>query len=132
MTDERTMTLDLCRGCPGVCCKGIEERVVRPKTKQAIADIRWQLHFTHIQFFIRNRYWYRLIASPCMYLDERHFCTMYDDRPDVCRSHTPPNCEQYHPIYDTLFVSPDDLDVWVKREERRKKRKAARAKKADA
>lgn len=126
---EKKMTVDQCDGCPGSCCRGIEEQVKKPRTIQEVADVRWQLHFTHIQFFIRSRRWYRHIVSPCCYLDENSFCAIYEERPQVCRDHMPPSCEHYHPIWDTVFVTPEDLDRWVVKEERRKKRaKAKRAK----
>ena len=120
---EQKMTLQDCDGCPGLCCKGLESKVTRPRTAQEIADVRWQLHFEHIQFFIRNRYWYQLLVTPCMYLDENNFCVVYDERPPVCREHLPPSCERYGSIYDTLIATPEALDTFIANEKKAKKRK---------
>lgn len=116
-------SIEECDGCPGLCCKGLEENIIRPRTKQEVADILWQLHFENINFFIRNKRWYQLILGRCIYLDENDMCSKYDKRPEVCRDHNPPACEHHGSIYDTLFETPEDLEKWIAREEKRKKRK---------
>ncbi len=112
-----------CDGCPGLCCNGLEESIIRPRTKKEIADISWQLHFENINFFIRNKRWYQLILGRCIYLDDDKMCTIYDKRPDICKDHNPPACEYHGSIYDTLFTTPEDLKKWIAKEEKRKKRK---------
>jgi hypothetical protein len=131
VTDKK-MTLDECDGCPGMCCNGLEEQVIRPRTKKDIADYRWQLHFENTHYFIRNRRWYQLTLGACQYLDDNHFCTIYEDRPEVCRDHLPPACERHGEIFDVIFRTPEDFDAWLAKEERRKKRKANAKKKAKA
>ncbi|MFW2331082.1 MAG: YkgJ family cysteine cluster protein [Nitrospinota bacterium] len=113
------MSLKLCEGCKGACCRGIEEQVKRPRTKLEKTNIRWQLHFKYINYFIRNKRWYQLLQTDCSYLDKNSFCTIYESRPSICRDHKPPDCERYYPIYDELLSSPDDFDNWlIKRGER--------------
>lgn len=122
------MTLELCEGCPALCCRGVEERIKRPRTKLEIESMRWNLHFRASEVFIRNGLWYQLTLSDCVYLMENNLCSNYADRPQVCRSHKPPNCERYYPIYDTILRTPEDLDEWIERDRARTKRRNARKK----
>lgn len=117
---EKKMTLDKCDGCPGLCCNGLEESIIRPRTKQEYIDVRWQLHFENINIFIRNKRWYQLTLGACQYLGDDYFCAIYEDRPPVCRDHKPPECERYGDIFDIIFRTPEDFDRWVKKEERKK------------
>lgn len=121
---EKQMSVADCDGCAALCCRGLEESILRPRTMQEFADLRWQLHFSNTHVFIRSKRWYQLTLGSCQYLDDTHFCTIYDERPQVCRDHMPPACERYGEIYDVIFRTPEDLDAWQKKEQRAKKRKA--------
>ena len=79
-----------CEGCPAMCCRGLEESVIRPRTKDEIESVAWQLQFENTNFFIRRSRWYQLTLGACSYLDENNLCTIYERRPDVCCDHMPP------------------------------------------
>ncbi|VAX21271.1 hypothetical protein MNBD_NITROSPINAE01-1303 [hydrothermal vent metagenome] len=122
------MTVDGCQGCPGKCCSDLEEQIIKPRTKADIENLKWQLHFENTHVFIRNKRWYQLTLGKCMYLADDFHCTIYEDRPEVCRSHMPPECEHYGEIYDVILRTPEDFMAHIVKEDRRKK-KIARAKK---
>ena len=117
-----------CEGCPALCCSDLEEPITRPNSREEVDNLKWELHFSNTKVFIRNSRWYKLTMGVCRYLDENNLCSIYEDRPQVCRDHNPPSCEYYGPIYDVMFESPEDLQAHIDKEKRRKKRKRKRAK----
>lgn len=123
------MALSECEGCPGLCCRDLNMWIGSPKTKDEIDDLLWQVQFDTVRVYIRNRKWYQLVKGDCMYLDKNNRCMIYDNRPDKCREHLPPECERYGEFWDVMFNTPQELEAYLKKRERAAKRRAkARAK----
>ena len=106
-----TTTRKECGRCPALCCKNLSIRILRPRTKAEIEDLKWQLHFDTVRVYIRNNRWYELVEGRCMYLTEDNRCEVYPDRPDVCRRHNPPECEFFGKYYDIMIETPDQLEA---------------------
>jgi Fe-S-cluster containining protein len=125
---------DLCADCPGKCCHKLLIPFKKPKDESEMAYYRWHLQYDTLNVAIRSNRWYLVIDGRCMYLNKKDMCTIYDDRPDTCRDHNPPNCEHYGEWCDILLESPDELDAWfeLEAEKRAKKRKKARKEKEKA
>ncbi|MDH4184662.1 MAG: YkgJ family cysteine cluster protein, partial [Nitrospinota bacterium] len=115
---------DGCKGCPARCCHGLEEAILRPTTRQDVENLKWELHFVNTQVFIRSKRWYKLSLGRCRYLDENFRCSIYERRPQICRDHSPPDCEFHGEIFDVMFKSPEELQAYIDKENRRKKKKA--------
>ena len=119
-----------CKGCPALCCNGLEEAIIRPTTHQDVENLKWELYFVNTRVFIRAKRWYKMTMGQCRYLGEDNRCSNYENRPQICRDHNPPNCEYHGDIYDVMFQTPDELQVFIDKEKKARKRAAAkRAKK---
>ena len=118
-------TNEICSRCPSLCCKNLSMMICRPETRAEVEDLKWQLRFDTVRVYIRNRRWYQLIEGRCMYLGEDGRCTDYDNRPDKCRRHNPPDCEFFGKFYDVMISTPDDLERYLdSRNRKRRSRKA--------
>ncbi len=102
--------LDACNGCPAKCCHDLVMHITKPRTRDDIDELKWELQYDTVRVFIVNYRWHRIIAGRCMYLDEDNFCTIYDRRPKRCREHNPPDCEHYGEFYDVMISTPEELD----------------------
>jgi Fe-S-cluster containining protein len=104
---------DVCIKCPSICCHDLTYTISRPRTRADIEELKWDLQYDTVKVFIRNRRWYELIKGRCMYLTESNLCSRYEDRPDKCRNHMPPACEQFGEYYDVLISTPEELEDYL-------------------
>ena len=121
-----------CVGCPALCCKDLAINILKPRTRQEIEELKWQLQFDTVRVFIANKRWHMLVQGRCVYLSPNNLCTIYEDRPDKCRRHNPPHCERYGEFYDVMLETPDDLEAHLAREKRRRAARRARKNRPDA
>lgn len=54
-----------------------------------------------------------------MYLDSDDMCTVYEDRPNTCRRHNPPDCEFFGEFHDVMINTPGELDAYLESRKRR-------------
>ncbi len=120
-----------CINCKGFCCENLALTIGRPENKQEVEDLKWQLHFDTVKVYIRHTRWHLWIKGKCMYLSRSGRCKIYDQRPDRCRAHNPPDCERFGKFYDTIMSTPDELEKYLKskKEAKLKKSKLKRKKK---
>ena len=115
MARKKKISKDYCRDtCRSLCCRDLAISITRPRRRDEIDDLKWQLHFDTVRVFIRNHRWYLLVSGRCMYLNTRNRCTIYDRRPEVCRKHNPPDCEAFGEYYDVMFTVPEALEAYLK------------------
>jgi len=115
---------NVCLECPSLCCRDLSIPTTRPRTRFDIDQMKWYLHFDTVSVYVRNHRWYLLIKGKCMYLGEDTLCTNYENRPDVCREHNPPDCERYADFFDVMITTPDELDEFLKPKKKTRKRRA--------
>jgi Fe-S-cluster containining protein len=118
----RSTTNQTCAQCPSLCCKNLSIGILRPYTRKEIEELKWQLQFDTVRVYVRNSRWYQLVEGRCIYLGEDNYCTRYDDRPDKCRDHNPPDCEFFGEFYDVMISTPEELEAHLA-SKRRKSRK---------
>ena len=87
----------------------------KPANRAEIEDLKWQLHFDTVKVYVLNKRWYQLVEGRCIYLNKQNRCEIYENRPEKCRKHNPPNCELYGDYYDVMFETPDDLERYFKK-----------------
>ncbi len=121
-----TTTRTECGQCPALCCKNLSIRILRPRTKAEIQDLKWQLQFDTVSIYIRNNRWFQLVEGRCIYLGENNRCKVYPVRPDMCRRHNPPDCEFFGEFYDVLIETPDQLEDYLAARRRQARRQASR------
>lgn len=111
-----------CMECNAFCCKNLAMVIGRPENKQEIEDLKWQLHFDTVKVYIHRRRWYQWIEGKCMYLSKKSRCMIYAQRPDKCKAHNPPHCEQFGKFYDIMISTPDELEKYLKHKKNKKNR----------
>ena len=120
---KRQCSNSLCDDCTSICCTDLAIPATKPRTKDEIFEMKWHLQYDTVSVCIRNRRWYLLIKGRCIYLDENNLCKIYDRRPDRCRRHNPPDCERFASWYDIRIDTPEELESYLRKEKRRKKRR---------
>jgi len=116
----------VCIDCPAWCCHTLLIPIDRPRTKADFDYYRWHLHYDTVRLAIRSHRWYEVVEGRCIYLDERNLCSIYERRPEICRRHSPSDCERHGSWYDVLIERPEELDAFVERERKRRARRRRR------
>jgi len=83
-----------------------------PETKKDLESLKWQLHFETVKIFIQDKQWHLMVEGKCRYLGKDDRCTQYEKRPKICRRHNPPNCEFFGRIFDAIFATPQELELY--------------------
>jgi Fe-S-cluster containining protein len=111
-----------CVDCPALCCHDLAIEIERPRLREDIDELKWQLFYDVVHVAIRRRQWYLVVEGRCIYLDDNDMCTTYEDRPERCRDHNPPDCEKYGYWYDVWMDTPDELEDYLKGRLKKKRR----------
>ncbi len=115
----------LCPKCAGLCCRYVALPIDKPSTRGDYDDIRWYLAHEGFSVFVDEGDWYVNIASKCKYLTEDNLCSIYENRPRICRDYKDDNCD-YHGGdygYELYFASTEDLEEYVAKKFKKKKKK---------
>ncbi|EYF04133.1 Hypothetical protein CAP_4816 [Chondromyces apiculatus DSM 436] len=104
-----------CQGCTALCCHDLAWPIARPTTPAEIDETRWRLHFDTVKIFIRGDAWYMITEGRCIYLGEDSRCTIYERRPQQCRTHGPPYCQRYIRLDDVEITTPEELEAHLAR-----------------
>jgi uncharacterized protein len=129
-----------CGTCIALCCRYIAFEVDGPTEPKDFELLRWFLLHEGTQLFVEGRTWYLQVFVRCRALGADYRCTIYDTRPEICRSYEADGCDrdeaEKKARIDKLFRSPEELEAWrvtwMKRWEakRRKVRREAAVKAA--
>lgn len=112
---KKSTTDRKCRDCPATCCHNLSIRVLRPKNKKELDELRWHLYYDTVKVYIASNRWHLLIEGRCIHLGRDNLCGIYKDRPWRCRKHNPPHCEKYGGYWDTLISTPYELDDYLRK-----------------
>lgn len=107
----------LCNGCT-MCCEYITVIIPTPKTWKEIDRIKWYLlHNVHV-YITDEGHWKVDIPMKCSALNNKGKCSIYEDRPQLCRDHSQDSCERYDTSIDNnlCFTSIKELDEYLDRE----------------
>ena len=78
----------------------------------------WQLSHQDVQAYKDEDGWFLLINNACTHLLPDGRCSIYDDRPVICREHTNDFCEFDQPAeegFDLYFEGYDALLTYVRK-----------------
>ena len=126
-THTSRRTNSLCQDCPAKCCHDLVLCIEKPKDASDIDHYKWQLQYDVVSLAVHRSRWYAVYHGRCIYLDDEDMCTIYDQRPDKCRRHNPPECEHYGSWYDVIIKTPGEFDRHLEQEKERKRRRRAQA-----
>ena len=82
-----------CMECRNFCCRYITVRVSSPRSMHDFDFLLWQLYHENVKVFKDYTGWYLLIYNPCLHLEGNGNCSIYENRPIVCRYHSNNICE---------------------------------------
>lgn len=109
---------NLCSKCNALCCQYFCFEIDEPDEYDDFEDIRWYLCHAGVSVHVdEDKDWYIQIENKCNKLDENNFCTIYEDRPLICRNYRGENCELTGDDYGYLeeFTTPEQLDEYARK-----------------
>lgn len=105
-----------CRECGARCCRYFCFEIDEPDSYEEFDDIRWYLYHEEISVHIDEGTWYISIANRCKMLGQDDRCTIYGERPLICRTYDPATCdytdEDYG--YDEEFFTPEEIERYAR------------------
>lgn len=88
--------LDTCRRCRGTCCSYMAIEIDEPTTLDDFQNIRWYCaHKETWVFKEEDGEWHVVFNTPCDKLNEDYSCSIYGERPQVCRDHKFGECDYF-------------------------------------
>ncbi len=105
-----------CHPCT-MCCEYVTVELDRPRSKTDYDALMWHLLHEDTNVFIdHDGDWYVEFQSRCTALNESGECSIYDERPKVCRDHDRENCEASGGSpYREHFATKSQLIRYLKR-----------------
>ena len=105
-----------CVRCKAMCCQYFCFEIDEPDDYEEFEDIRWYLCHEGVSVHVDgDDDWFIQIENRCNKLGDDHRCTIYDDRPLLCRNYEHENCEDsglgYG--YQEEFKTPEQLDAYA-------------------
>ncbi len=109
-------TNETCEECGAKCCRYFCFEIDKPEDFDEFDDIRWFLCHEGISVHIDDGDWYISIENRCKMLKEHNTCSIYADRPVMCRKYSPEDCDftsgDYG--YEALFEKPEDIERYAR------------------
>lgn len=114
-----------CRECVAKCCRYFALELDKPRSRDDFEKIRWYLAHKNVTIFVDKRKWFLDVDNECRYLGKDHRCMIYEKRPQVCREHSPYDCERDTSDFDHdhIFRKLEELDEYIEKRFRRNKKK---------
>ncbi|MFQ5863514.1 MAG: YkgJ family cysteine cluster protein, partial [Candidatus Brocadiales bacterium] len=101
-----------------VCCKYVSVEIDKPITKTEIEDVKFYLYHEGTSVYIdHDNDWYILFESKCDKLNSNGLCTIYEDRPPICRNFERESCHEqdWHESHKVLFQDVKDLMGYLRK-----------------
>ena len=111
------MSFDTCKVCGAKCCTYFCFEIDTPDDVEEFEDVRWYLCHEGVSVHIDEGDWYISIANRCNMLSDDDECTVYDNRPLICRKYDLDNCDQTGGDYgyDEEFTTPEELEAYARK-----------------
>ena len=124
--------LKICQACRGTCCSYMAVALDEPTELEDFDDIRWYCAHKEVWVFMDDDDWYVVFNAVCEKLGEDFACTIYEDRPQVCRDHKFGECDYYmRGEFDLELRTLEEVDAYILKRfpnQARKKRLKEKAK----
>jgi len=106
-----------CQECGAKCCRYFCFEIDEPDCYEEFDDIRWYLCHEGVSVHIDGGDWFIEIRNRCKMLSAENLCTIYDDRPLICRGYEPDTCDHTGGDYgyDAHFETPEQLDAYARK-----------------
>ena len=119
-TEPSNVTIDnKCGKCTkSICCNSINQKIPTPKSKEDFDHLLWQVSHENINVFKDADGWFLHIFTNCSHLLPGGVCSIYENRPWVCREYTNDFCEFDESIKDASelwFSSHKKLEKYCRK-----------------
>lgn len=108
-----------CAKCTqSICCVTINQKIPKPKTKEDFDHLLWQVSHENINIFKDEDGWFLLINTRCSHLLPGGVCSIYENRPWVCREYTNDFCEYDESIEEAselYFTTFEQLEKYCRK-----------------
>lgn len=102
-----------CLAC-GQCCTYVGIYVPTPSSVSYASDLLWMTyHRVNLATDEKGEEWWVYVPIPCGNLREDLKCSVYFERPLVCRDHSPKACE-VNPLPTTVCIQMDDPVAYLR------------------
>ncbi|MEI6288423.1 MAG: YkgJ family cysteine cluster protein [bacterium] len=86
---------ELCHDCDH-CCHYAAVEIDKPTSKTDYQNIIWLLHHKNVRVYIdEEKCWILEFVTPCEFLDKNKLCSIYEERPLMCRQYKQEDCTRY-------------------------------------
>lgn len=106
-----------CKQCT-TCCRHVAIQIDKPKSKKDFKEIIWYIMHKDVQVFVcHENDWYIEFKADCKALNNKGNCSIYTQRPDICKEYSAEDCEcngDGSP-YRILFTSKQDVENYVEK-----------------
>jgi Fe-S-cluster containining protein len=106
-----------CADCDA-CCKYVSVEIDKPTTKTELEDIKFYLYHKGVSVYIDfDHSWNILYESRCDKLDQNGSCTIYEERPPLCKDFDREDCheQELDDSHKVSFYAPEDLMRYIKK-----------------
>jgi len=85
-----------CDGCVAHCCRYVAVEIETPRSRWQFDQVRWLLLHENVAVYVgTDRRWYVEFRTKCRALGDDHRCTIYPERPDLCRAYEVKTCPRW-------------------------------------
>jgi Fe-S-cluster containining protein len=95
-----------CTSC-GLCCTYVTLDVDAPTTVRQATTLLWYLYHPGISLYVDEGAWMVQLDSRCTFLGPDRRCTIYEQRPPICREFEADSCEVNADELGTAFYEPE-------------------------
>lgn len=96
------------------CCTYVTQQIDTPRSKDDFETLLWQVSHNKVSAYKDEDGWFLLFDSSCEHLQEGGQCSIYENRPEVCREHSNDYCEYDAPAEDGFDLYFPDYKTLLK------------------
>ena len=121
-----------CAGCGARCCQYFALNIDTPETHGDFENLRWFLLHKNCEIWVEDGDWYLQINRPCKAVGPDGACTIYEDRPTICRRYKAVGCDRHGDGYDHdhHFTEPEQIAAYAREALARRRRRVAARRRA--
>lgn len=122
-----------CSRCTALCCSYVSTEIDAPTTKRDFDILRWYLMHPGVRVYCEgdSNSWFLQFMTRCRNLGADQRCTIYAERPQICRDLQATECEfALGPGDRWLFTNLEEFDRWMAERARLRAERAARRRRA--
>ncbi len=108
---------NLCLKCDGRCCRYFAFEIDKPDTFEEFENIRWFIMHHGVTVHVDQGDWYIAIPVACRNIGPNNLCTIYEDRPLICRTYSNANCDAHAGTYEyeAELKTPEDVEAYARK-----------------